>query len=298
MRNTGLRGRVTNALAARTSTPSLFAAPRCSVSTLPPLFFHSCSHSHTHFEPPPRMDLDVLIQEKLQAAARGGGSGGVLPDELATLLATAYENDGILDRALEALDSGAVTRLEAAPSGRALFTVRASFVPPPSPAACKPGGEAAAAAPQQPQQLAALSTARRSGMLEETLLLEDGGCGDGTVSLRPALSAPSSFPGRPLPTHFYLVLPGFCTCWDFADRVLGGGRGGSSSGAGGGIRRHCKHSLAVALGEALGRFKRRPVSDAAAARVLAAAAASGPFPLLPLGGGDAAAAAPARGPTA
>ena len=197
--------------------------------------------------------LDTLILSQLAAlratpllvssTSRGGGAGtaprgvipslpqpsplAVIPDAILRVLELAFAGDDVLDRGLEALDSGAVTRLEC-PAGRILWTVASSI----------------------PRSVAL--------ELREARGVRDGG---------------------------YIVVSGFCTCREYSSRVLlaAAGVGGSSGGLLGGEaimtegcaretcwRRWCKHTLAVALAEALGptRFRKKVVTDEEAARMM------------------------------
>ena len=151
----------------------------------------------------------------------------VIPDAILRVLEMAFAGDDVLDRGLEALDNGAVTRVEC-PAGRVLWTVASSM----------------------PRSVA-LEQREASGV-------RDGG---------------------------YTVVSGFCTCREYCKRVLlaAAGVGDSSGGALGGEartaegcgreacwRRWCKHTLAVALAEALGptRFRKKVVTDEEAARMM------------------------------
>jgi hypothetical protein len=53
----------------------------------------------------------------------------MMPHRVLQALETAFAGDGVLDVGLAAVDAGAVTRLEAAPSGRVAWTVQSTLAP-------------------------------------------------------------------------------------------------------------------------------------------------------------------------
>jgi hypothetical protein len=176
-----------------------------------------------------------------------------------------FAGDTVLERALEAVDVGAVHRLEA-PSGRCMFQVISSLAGRRGFGGVAGGGAAAAtAAPDSSVRYDLAASGIRDGAYS---VLLDGG--------------------------------GVCSCYDFSARVLHGGRGRGArrfvsfrSLPPPPLGRHiwfsdpafialhhwlatflallqCKHLLAAALADALGRCKSRVVSEEALAKALAA----------------------------